>query len=147
METEQVETVLSQSPPDCNMAEHRAFISVMKLLYVFVAVIFDACQKAVRENEQRQGQLCSQFMQSINKLYKQHPGKFKAYTYILNQLWDALAENRFKPAWDEFTITVITCEHLKQHIITECSRKGIDILREIEIDVVNNRNFFDEGKK
>lgn len=142
MEIEQVETV-----PTPDIAEHKSFISVMKLLYVFVSVIFDACQKAVREDEQRQTQLCSQFMKSINKLYKKHPGKFKAYTYILDQLWNALAENRFKPAWDGFTITVITCERIKHHIITECACKGIDILREIESDVVNKRNFFDEGNK
>lgn len=147
METEQAETVLSQSPPDCNMAEHRAFISVMKLLYVFVSVIYDSCQEANREGSPSYSQLCSQFMKSINKLYKRHPGKFQAYTYILNELWDALNYNRLRPVWDKLDTTLKICCQLKEHIITECSRKGINILRKIESDVVNNRNFFDEGKK
>lgn len=144
METEQIETVPTQSPPDCNMAERKAFISVMKLLYVFVSVIFDACKRAGREDNPP-SKLCTQFMQSIDKLYKQHPGKFKAYTYILDQLWGALSAE--KPPWQGFILTLITCEHIKKYIIIECSRQGINILREIESDVVNNRNFFDEGNK
>lgn len=142
-----METVQTKTLPDHNIAERKAFISVMKLLYVFISVIYDACKKAMREDKPRPSKLCSQFMKSINKLYKRHPGKFQAYTYILNELWDALNYNRLRPVWDKLDTTLKICCQLKEHIITECSRKGINILRKIESDVVNNRNFFDEGKK
>lgn len=142
-----METIQTKAPPDHNIAERQNFLSVMKLLYVFVSVIYDSCQEANREGSPSHSQLCSQFMKSINKLYKRHPDKFQAYTYILENLWDVLALNRVSPAWNKFGLTLNTCERLKIHIITECSRKGINILRKIESDVVNNRNFFDEGKK
>jgi len=142
-----METAQTKAPPGENIAEHRNFISVMKLLYVFVSVIYDACQMAIREDAPSHSQLCSRFMKSIGKLYKRHPDKFKAYTYILNELWAALNYNRLSPAWDKLDITLKICANLKEHIITECASKGINILREIESDIVNNRNFFDEGKK